>query len=594
MKKNSLFIHIILFYVLAFICFFVYAKTNTYNDILIIENKELLKNLIIWFGSGCLFSLICAIPLGRLPKQSNSKTDCAVIEILLMLCAIFGIQILATTDIFVSGKFYVENYAQFNYKFLTYGTVAYATFIVSVLALHYVVTLVFSTNSIPQSETNERKKFAFEGAIVSTFCGVVATLVYLYFNKIDKNFANLTTDSANNIAYIIVSSFVLLYLVTFTNISLKKKQIRNAVIATFIFAAVAIAFFFGFKNFEKVTYHELTALFMCGATGSLIVLSLAAYILRPFVKYIINVGNKNSLENDKYATKEDFILLTDALRESNKRKENAVLEKEDSLEEQSVETNNAYEPYDDSKLVNEINKLKEEIDELKRRRPVSSETIARNNLDKDMTDKARYERELVTTLRKGFKAKLISAEDPLKKCYSDLMNLINNYKKAKVRHAFAKDTLHVGRENIAFIKMSPSGKKMYVFYALDKSYLEGKYHLKDLSDKKSYQAAPLRLNVKSERSMKYALELMEILLNEKAVRYQKDKEPIDYTAELKPMTDDELIQAGYMKKRVVENTYLIEPVFEENPHKKEYEARHSLEEDEDDTEEELEDDKDEE
>jgi len=182
-------------------------------------------------------------------------------------------------------------------------------------------------------------------------------------------------------------------------------------------------------------------------------------------------------------------------------------------------------------------------------------------------------------------AKLIDADDSIKSFYSNLLNLINNYKKAKVRHAFAKETVRVGREKIAYIKMSPSGKRMYLFYALDKSYLEGKYHLKDMSEKKSYKEVPLRLSVRSERSMKYALELMEILLNQKAVRYVKEKEYVNYTESLKPMTDDELITAGYMKKRVVENTYLIEPVFEENPNKKYF----NKEEDEDEQEDELED-----
>ena len=119
--------------------------------------------------------------------------------------------------------------------------------------------------------------------------------------------------------------------------------------------------------------------------------------------------------------------------------------------------------YDDTKIKEEIAKLKEELDELRKRRPISSETIARNNLDKDLSDKARYERELVTTFRKGFMAKLIDADDSIKNFYSNLLNLINNYKKAKVRHAFAKETVRVGREKIAYIKMSPSGKRMYLF-----------------------------------------------------------------------------------------------------------------------------------
>ena len=105
MKKNDLFIHIVLFYVLAAACFFVYAKNTTYNDQLILLNKELMISLILWFGSGAAFTVLCSIPLGRLPKANNSKTDCAIIEILLVLCTLFGIQILATQETFLKGKF---------------------------------------------------------------------------------------------------------------------------------------------------------------------------------------------------------------------------------------------------------------------------------------------------------------------------------------------------------------------------------------------------------------------------------------------------------------------------------------------------------
>lgn len=572
MKKNDLFIHIVLFYVLAAACFFVYAKNTTYNDQLILLNKELMISLILWFGSGAAFSVLCSIPLGRLPKANNSKTDCAIIEILLVLCTLFGIQILATQETFLKGKFYVVDYSKFNYLFITFGVCAYVSFLMCILILNYAATLIFKKEGLPAKSSKDLTKLTLEALSLTVFAGICGTLFYLYFKIWDKSFANWN-DSANNISYIISIAFAIVTLVLLIISAFRKNKYKSFIITSVILTIVGIGSYFGLKYIKQISLPILPLVFTVSGFGALALISLVSYILRPFARFIVSVNNE-VINNDNYATKEDFIMLTDALRESNKEK--ASLNVNDT---RSVNT------YDDTKIKEEIAKLKEELDELRKRRPISSETIARNNLDKDLSDKARYERELVTTFRKGFMAKLIDADDLIKNFYSNLLNLINNYKKAKVRHAFAKETVHVGREKIAYIKMSPSGKKMYLFYALDKSYLEGKYHLKDMSEKKSYKEVPLRLSVKSERSMKYALELMEILLNQKTVRYVKEKEYVNYTESLKPMTDDELITAGYMKKRVVENTYLIEPVFEENPNKKYF----NKEEDEDEQEDELED-----
>ena len=204
-----------------------------------------------------------------------------------------------------------------------------------------------------------------------------------------------------------------------------------------------------------------------------------------------------------------------------------------------------------------------------------------------IVEEPHYETELVTTITRGFKSKLIRANDDLKNLYNDLLNQVNHYKRGNVRHSFSKDTLVLGRTKIAVIKISSSSKALFIYFNLDKDkYLsQSKYHLKDYSEKKSYQNTPLRLRVRSERSMKYAKELLELAyLENNAEEYKKEREAIDYLKELAPQTDEQMIENGLIKKKVVEETYLVEPVYEEEVIKEENEET-SDSDDEDDEEE---------
>ena len=57
--------------------------------------------------------------------------------------------------------------------------------------------------------------------------------------------------------------------------------------------------------------------------------------------------------------------------------------------------------------------------------------------------------------------------------------------------------------------------------------------------------------------------MLEIVLNNNAEKYKLDRETIDISEKLKPQTEAEMIRNGLIKKHVVENTYLVEPIFED-------------------------------
>jgi predicted transport protein len=110
--------------------------------------------------------------------------------------------------------------------------------------------------------------------------------------------------------------------------------------------------------------------------------------------------------------------------------------------------------------------------------------------------------------RWSFTARLHKAPKEIAAYYTQIKNSFLQYRKVKSRISWGCDTINYGREPLAKIVMMQ--KAMYVYLALDpKEYENTKYFFKDLSDKKKFEKVPMRIKVKSERGVRYVLELIE-------------------------------------------------------------------------------------
>ena len=109
--------------------------------------------------------------------------------------------------------------------------------------------------------------------------------------------------------------------------------------------------------------------------------------------------------------------------------------------------------------------------------------------------------------RKSYMACLIQAGDELKDCYSTIKNTLLSYEKVKSRISWSSETFNSGRIKCA--KLAIRGKSILMNLNLDpKDYVDTKYRFVDKSDKKKYADVPFAFRVKSERSLKYAKELI--------------------------------------------------------------------------------------
>lgn len=165
--------------------------------------------------------------------------------------------------------------------------------------------------------------------------------------------------------------------------------------------------------------------------------------------------------------------------------------------------------------------------------------------------------EINAKYKKSFEARLILASEETKGFYQEIKDSLVKYKKVKTRVSWTKETVSFGREKIAIINVK--GKTLVIYLGLNPNdYAETKYSFVDVSDKAAYQEIPMMLKIKSKRGLKYALELLEVLMNNKNIELaKKPGESMDYVGYYATREIEELLAQGYMKK-VVKKSVAVE------------------------------------
>ena len=144
---------------------------------------------------------------------------------------------------------------------------------------------------------------------------------------------------------------------------------------------------------------------------------------------------------------------------------------------------------------------------------------------------------------KSFTARLSQAHEIVKMFYSTLKNELLSYKGVKSRISWGYDSFNRGRTKC--VKLQIKGKTLVMYIALDPETLNvNKYHHKNVSDLAKYQELPTKLKIKSPRSLKYAKELIEILMSTLgAVRVETEQVNYDVPYQ----STEALLQVGLIK-----------------------------------------------
>ena len=128
--------------------------------------------------------------------------------------------------------------------------------------------------------------------------------------------------------------------------------------------------------------------------------------------------------------------------------------------------------------------------------------------------------------RTSFMSRLIQAEESIQDYYTVVKNELLSYKGVKARTSWNFESFNKGRIQCA--KLNVKGSAFQVYLGLDpKEYNANKYHFVDVGDKPKLDKVPMLLKVKSERGLKYVLELIEEMMNK--LELEKTETPnVDY------------------------------------------------------------------
>ena len=144
---------------------------------------------------------------------------------------------------------------------------------------------------------------------------------------------------------------------------------------------------------------------------------------------------------------------------------------------------------------------------------------------------------------RSFAARIIGANDEVKRYYSALKNYLLGFKKVRCRMSWKFEKFRLGRNCIALIAVR--GKTLCLYLALNPMrFADSKYKVEDYSLRSAKTATPLMYRIKNDRRLKYAKELIDVLLfendSEKGERSPEDFVPTSRTTA-------ELIEEGLIK-----------------------------------------------
>ena len=113
--------------------------------------------------------------------------------------------------------------------------------------------------------------------------------------------------------------------------------------------------------------------------------------------------------------------------------------------------------------------------------------------------------------RTSFESRYIQS-GVLQDYYTAIKNLLLSYKGVKARTSWNHESFNKGRQQCA--KINIKGNALLVDLALDPAnYNVKKYHFNDMSSKPKFDGTPMLMKVKSERALKYTLELIKEMMN---------------------------------------------------------------------------------
>ncbi len=165
--------------------------------------------------------------------------------------------------------------------------------------------------------------------------------------------------------------------------------------------------------------------------------------------------------------------------------------------------------------------------------------------DEDEEDVAEG-REIVRYNR-SFRAKICQLQDETKAWYSTVKNELLSYDGIKARISWKRESFRIGGTTAA--RLIVRGKTLCLLTAVEPAGYKGtKFTVEDVSGFSGMSDTPTLYRIKSEKRVKYALEMISGMMNAMNVEKLPDYQPQDFTEPY--LSDEQLIERELVKRTV--------------------------------------------
>ena len=144
--------------------------------------------------------------------------------------------------------------------------------------------------------------------------------------------------------------------------------------------------------------------------------------------------------------------------------------------------------------------------------PVEVQIVSSDDDEDGFTAKAIVDGEVVLVrYRSSFQSRLIQSETDVQDYYTVIKNALLSYKGVKARTSWNYESFNKGRVQCA--KVNIKGRALLVYLNLAPAdFNVNKYHFTDVSDKTKFNKVPMLMKIRSDRALKYTLELIDEMM----------------------------------------------------------------------------------
>ncbi len=146
--------------------------------------------------------------------------------------------------------------------------------------------------------------------------------------------------------------------------------------------------------------------------------------------------------------------------------------------------------------------------------------------------------------RSSFESRLIQSEPEIQDYYTVIKNTLLSYKGVKARTSWNYEAFNKARVQCA--KLNIKGRSLIININLDPAeYNINKYHFIDMSDNPKFEQLPMQMKVRSDRALKYTVELIEEMMRKLDIPKVEPAANEDYHRPYE--TTEELAKKGLVK-----------------------------------------------